>query len=94
VENYPLSSAKYFKAVARFVRHLLVEVYVGAVLKMIISPHHAKEAITFTSICDKLESNLWTFETLGATTNKCSAMLFSLVESCFPQELLRAWIGE
>jgi len=42
VENFPLSSASYWKAVctlkARFGRDLLVEVYVGEVLKMIIFP--------------------------------------------------------
>jgi len=40
VENCPLSSANYWKAVGRlkvrFDRDLLVEVYVGYVLKMII----------------------------------------------------------
>jgi hypothetical protein len=61
---------------ARFNRDLLVEVYVGEVLRMIISPHHAKEAITFSLIYDKLESNLWKLETLGVTTNTCTAMLF------------------
>jgi len=41
-------------------RDLFVEVYVEDVLKMIISLHHAKEAINFSSIYNKLEFNLWT----------------------------------
>jgi len=57
-------------------------------------PHHFKEAINVSSIYDKLESNLWTLESLGVTTNTCSAMLFPLVESCLPKQLLRAWNGE
>jgi len=57
---------------------------------MIISPHHAKEAINSSSIYDKLKSNLWTFETSSVTKNTCSAMLFPLVEFSFPKELLRA----
>ena len=71
-ENFRLSSANYWKAVAllkaRFERDLLVEVYVGEILKMINSPHHAKEAINFSSIYDKLKWNLWTLETLGVTS--------------------------
>jgi hypothetical protein len=98
VEKFPLSSANYWKTVARlegrFGRDLLVEVYVGKVLKMIISPHHAKEAITVSRIYDKLESNLWTLESLGVTTNTCPTMLFPLVESCLPKQLLRAWNRE
>jgi hypothetical protein len=66
----------------------------GEVLKMIISIQHAKEAITSSSIYDKLESNLWTFETSSVTKNTCSAMLFPLIEFCFPKELLKAWKGE
>jgi hypothetical protein len=98
VENFPLSSANYWKTVARlkarFGRYLLVEVYVGEILKMTVSPHHPKEALTFSSIYDKLESHVWTLEALGVTTNTCSAILFPLVESCFPKELLRSWNGE
>lgn len=30
-------------------------------------------------------------DTLGVTTDKCAAMLYPLVESCIPAELLRAW---
>lgn len=66
----------------------------GEVLKKIISFHHAKEAINFSSINDELESNLWLLETLGVTTNTCSPMSFPLVESCLPKELLIAWNGE
>jgi hypothetical protein len=65
----------------------------GKVLKMIISLYQAKEAITSSSIYDKLELNLWKFETSSVTKNTCFAMLFPLVEFCFPKELLRAWNG-
>lgn len=30
-------------------------------------------------------------ESLGVTTDKCNAMLYPLVESTMPEELLRAW---
>ena len=58
---------------------------------MIITAHQAKEVISLSSIYDKLESHLRAMETLGVSTNTCSGMLFPLVESCLPEELLRAW---
>ena len=96
VESFPPRCENYPKAVAclkaRFGREdLLVEVYVREVLKMIITAHQAKEVISLSSLYDKLESYLRALETLGVTTNTCSAMLFPLVESCLPEELLRAW---
>ena len=63
-----------------------MEVHIREVLKVIISAHHAKEAISFSSLYDKIESNLWTLENLGFTMNTCS-----LVQSCFPEQILRAW---
>ncbi|GBN56373.1 hypothetical protein AVEN_183202-1 [Araneus ventricosus] len=30
-------------------------------------------------------------ETLGITTDKCESILYPMVESCFPEEFLRAW---
>jgi tRNA C32,U32 (ribose-2'-O)-methylase TrmJ len=68
----------------------LVEVYVQEVLKTIISAHQAKKVISLFSLYDKLESHLRALETLCAT-NTSSAMLFLLVESCLPEEFLRAW---
>jgi len=58
---------------------------------MIISAHQAKEVISLSSLYDNLESNLRALETVGVTTNTCSAMLFPLVESCLLEEFLRAW---
>lgn len=86
----PLFSANYSKAEtrlrARFGRDLLVKVHVRDVLKIIISAHHTKEEISFSSLYDKIESNLWTLKNLGFTMNT-----FSLVQSCFPEQILRAW---
>lgn len=30
-------------------------------------------------------------ETLGVITDKCAAMVFPLIESCLPEELIRVW---
>ncbi|XP_046734984.1 uncharacterized protein LOC124404699 [Diprion similis] len=44
-----------------------------------------------SSLYDKLESHIRALETLGVTTDKCAAMLYPLVESALPEEILRAW---
>ena len=88
-ENYPMAVAC---LKARFVREdLFVEVYVRKVLNMIISAYQAKEVISLSLLYDKLESHLRELETLGVSTNMCSAMLFPMVEACLPEEVLRAW---
>lgn len=96
VESFPPTAENYPKAVAslksRFGREdMLVEVYVREVLKLILSAHQSKESIVLVSLYDKLESYLRALETLGVTTEKYSAMLFPLIESCFPEEFLKAW---
>ena len=47
--------------------------------------------MTLTNIYDKIESYIRALETLEVTTDKCAAMLYPLVESALPEEVLRAW---
>jgi len=71
---------------------MLVEVYVRELLKLIL--HNAmkpNEKIRLASLFDKIESQLRALESLGVTTDRCSAMLYPLVESSLPEELLRTW---
>ncbi|XP_024888972.1 uncharacterized protein LOC112465600, partial [Temnothorax curvispinosus] len=49
------------------------------------------EKIKLASLFDKIESQLRALESLGVTTDRCGAMLYPLVESSLPEELLRAW---
>ncbi|GBM84623.1 hypothetical protein AVEN_226657-1 [Araneus ventricosus] len=95
VESFPPTGANYGKAVeslkARFGKQdLLVEVYVRELLKLIISVQR-NEKFSMTSLYDKLESYLRVLETLGVTTDKCVSILYTMVESCFPEEFLGAW---
>ncbi|XP_054287608.1 uncharacterized protein LOC129003337 [Macrosteles quadrilineatus] len=94
VESYPATSENYSKALqslkSRFGRDdLLIEVYIRELLKLVLSNLNSKVEVSF--IYDKLETQLRALETLGVTTDKCSAMLYPLIESCLPEELLRAW---
>ena len=42
-------------------------------------------------VYDSLESYLLALETIGVTYDKYAAMLLLLVESCIPEDVLRAW---
>lgn len=91
-----MTSANYPKAIAslkdRFGRdHLLVEVYVRELLKMVISNACKKDKVDILKTFDKLESHLRALDSLGVTTDKCAAMLYPIVESSLPEELLRTW---
>ncbi|KAJ8985568.1 hypothetical protein NQ317_011530 [Molorchus minor] len=94
VESYPPSSENYPKVIAslnsRFGREdLLVEVYVRELLKLILNNLDSKAKLS--TLYDNIESQLRALETLGVTTEKCAAMLYPLVESCLPEEILRVW---
>mgnify|MGYP005985863389 CR=1 FL=1 len=44
-----------------------------------------------SSLYDQIEAELRSLETLGEQSDTGSAMLFPLVESCLPEDLLRIW---
>ncbi|KAF2889058.1 hypothetical protein ILUMI_17115 [Ignelater luminosus] len=80
VNSFPPTNQNYDKVINslknRFGKdELLVEVYASKLSK----------------IYDKLEVQLRALESLGVTKDKCAAMLYSLVESSLPEELIRTW---
>ncbi|KAF2888196.1 hypothetical protein ILUMI_17977, partial [Ignelater luminosus] len=71
---------------------LVVEVYVRKLLPLVISKAiKSSEQIPLSKIYDKLEAQLRALESLGVTKDKCAAMLYPLVESSLPEELIRTW---
>lgn len=48
--------------------------------------------VNTAQLYDKLESYLRALESIGMTTDKYAAMLFPMLESCIPEELLRVWL--
>ncbi|GFR33854.1 transposable element Tc1 transposase [Trichonephila clavata] len=91
-ESYPPSEGNYLKVIdhlkSRFGRKdLLIEVYIRDLLTLV----NNKSAIKLTDLYDKLGSNLRSLETLNVTTSNYAAMLFPVVESCLPVEVLKAW---
>ncbi|KAL7289549.1 hypothetical protein TKK_0016522 [Trichogramma kaykai] len=92
VVSYPPTAENYPKVIAsltnRFGRQdLLVEVYVRELLSLVLN----KTSGTLSCVYDKLETHLRALESLGVTTAVCAAMLYPLVESALPDEILREW---
>jgi hypothetical protein len=96
VSSYPQTGENYPKVVTalkeRFGKdELLVEVYVRELLKLVINNVNNREDVELFKMFDKLESHLRALESLGVTTKNNAPMLFPLVESSIPEEVLRAW---
>ena len=95
VRSYPPTDENYGKVIDslknRFGRDdLQIEVYVRDLLQLVLN-NGLRSAIPLSSLYDKIESYLRALASLGVTADKYAAMLFPLVESCLPEELLRAW---
>ena len=94
VKVYPQTAANYPKVIQalkdRFGNEkILKRVYVRELLKMIIK--NSREKIQIGEIFDKLEGHLKALESLGITSDQMDIILFPMVESCLPDEILTAW---
>lgn len=95
VNSYPPTKDNYDKVIdslkSRFGKdELLVEVYVRELLTLVINnASKSNEETSLSKIYDKLEAQLRALESLGVTKDKCAAMLYPLVESSLPEELIR-----
>ncbi|GBN46180.1 hypothetical protein AVEN_237442-1 [Araneus ventricosus] len=97
IESFPPTGDNYPKAIdclkTRFGRNdLQVEVYVRELLKLVLK--NANSNFCSNNLCalyDNLEQQIRALETLGVTTDKSAALLYPLVESCMPEDFLRAW---
>ncbi|XP_051160117.1 uncharacterized protein LOC127280858 [Leptopilina boulardi] len=97
VNSFPPTAENYEKVITsmknRFGRDdVVVEFYVRELLALVL--HNAvkgNQRATLASVFDKLEAYIRALDTLGVTTDKCAAMLYPLVESSLPEEVLRAW---
>lgn len=94
VNSFPPTATNYDKVITslktRFGREdLLVEVYVREMLKLVLNKTKANGHVLLSRIYDRLETQLRALESLGVTTDMCAAMLYPLVESSLPEDLLR-----
>lgn len=96
VESFPAVGKNYQAMIdclkSRFGREdLQIEVSVRELLKIIIGNAVPKGKVDLCSLYDGIETQLRVLETMGIKSKECSAMLFPLIESCIPDELLRVW---
>ena len=96
VRSYPPTGENYEKVIEslqkRFGRaDLQIEVYVRELLQLVLQNAMSSKKVQLANIYVKIESYLRALNTLGVTTDKCAPMLYLLVESSLPEELLRVW---
>ncbi|KAJ8978463.1 hypothetical protein NQ317_002917 [Molorchus minor] len=92
VDSYPPVPENYAKIVdslkSRFGREdLQIEVYVRELLKLVLDKSGSKCG-SVAVLYDEIESQLCSLETLGISSNKYAAMLYPLIESCLPENLI------
>lgn len=68
--------------------NLQIEVYVTAFEAYTKTAVSQRKVDTYV-LYYRIETQLRAFETLSITSDKCSAMLIPLIESCLPESLLR-----
>ncbi|GFX79701.1 uncharacterized protein TNCV_2746201 [Trichonephila clavipes] len=95
IDSFPPTGNKYVKAIdclkTRFGHHVQVEVYIRELLKLVLG--NANSNFNSSNLCtlyDNLEQ-IRALETFGVATDKCTGLLYPLVESCMPEDLLRAF---
>nr|XP_042909844.1 uncharacterized protein LOC122271712 [Parasteatoda tepidariorum] len=98
IESFPPTAENYKKAIdalkSRFGRdELLIEYYVRELLTLVVKNATEKRGnLNIANLYDKLESHLRSLESLGLASEKYEAILFPLVESCIPEDLMRVWL--
>lgn len=95
VNSFPPGGESYLKALnqlkSRYGREeLLIQLYVRDLLSIVLQKQKVGKS-SLRKLHDQLEAKLRALEVLGVTREKYAAMLFPLVESCIPDENLKAW---
>ncbi|GFU32160.1 uncharacterized protein NPIL_201401 [Nephila pilipes] len=97
LSSFPIVTENYPKAVEqlklRFGREdLLVQIYVRDLLSLVLkNATTGKNAPDLATLYDMLKTKLRALESLGHTKEKFADFLEPLVESCLPENVLRAW---
>ncbi|XP_050500674.1 uncharacterized protein LOC126880664 [Diabrotica virgifera virgifera] len=95
VESFPAVADNYSKIIkslkSRFGREdLQIEVYIRELLKLILS-RVSSSSCNVSALYDMIESQLRSLETLGITADKYAAILYPLIESCLPEDMITLW---
>ncbi|UYV75384.1 hypothetical protein LAZ67_13000077 [Cordylochernes scorpioides] len=88
VLSYPVSGKNYASIWARY--NMLIKVYVRDLLWLVIRSAQEKK-VNFKDLVTKLNSQIRHLSMLGVTTDKCADILYPVVESCLPEDVLISW---
>lgn len=95
VESFPPSGPNYYKAIEhmkmRFAKDEFIIINCIREILNLVLLQSKQESICLRSLYDKLSTQLRALESLGVTTDKYAAMLYPLIESAIPVDILRAW---
>ncbi|GBO41777.1 hypothetical protein AVEN_73271-1, partial [Araneus ventricosus] len=91
-ESFPATAENYKKAVEylkeRFGKEsALVQVYIKDLLQLVIS----KNKCELSTLYDKLQTGIRSLDSLGLTKDKYADILFPLVESTLPIDIVKMW---
>ncbi|UYV72978.1 hypothetical protein LAZ67_10001373 [Cordylochernes scorpioides] len=95
VLSYPVSGNNYASVIKdleeRFGRdNMLIKVYVRDLLWLVIRSAQERK-VNFKDLVTKLNSQIRHLSMLGVTTDKCADILYPVVESCLPEDVLISW---
>ncbi|UYV72208.1 hypothetical protein LAZ67_9002191 [Cordylochernes scorpioides] len=95
VLSYPVSGKNYASVIKdlkeRFGRdNMLIKVYVRDLLWLVIRSAQERK-VNFKDLVTKLNSQIRDLSMLGVTTDKCADILYPVVESCLPEDVLISW---
>ncbi|UYV78572.1 hypothetical protein LAZ67_16002037 [Cordylochernes scorpioides] len=93
VRSYPLTKENYPKVIKALKDRfgdstILTEVYVRQLLKLVVNSVRRK-SLFLESMYDQLESHLKSLESLGVNIQQNAYLLYPMVESSLPEDLLR-----
>ncbi|GFS91309.1 DUF1758 domain-containing protein [Trichonephila clavipes] len=97
ISSFPITAENHPKAVEqlklRFGREdLLVQIYVRDLLSLVLkNATTGKNAPDLATLYDMLETKVRALESLGRTKENFADFLEPLVESCLPENVMRAW---
>ncbi|UYV83291.1 hypothetical protein LAZ67_23000423 [Cordylochernes scorpioides] len=95
VLSYPVSGKNYASVIKnlkeRFGQdNMLIKVYVRDLLWLVIQSAQERK-VNFKDLVTKLNSQIRHLSMLGVTTDKCADILYPVVESCLPEDVLISW---
>lgn len=103
IESYPVTNENYSLALESLTERYgkeenLIEVYIRELLKLVLNNVSGggkkKSKSSLNSLYNKLSTQLRALTSLGVTNDKYAIIIFPLIESALPNDVLRIWERE